>query len=366
MQIYNNTASWLNTDYPLEKLGDPAKLLFLDIETTGLSAQRSFIYLIGTAYLKDGSWNVSQFFAENPQDEPQILFSFLDFLSYFDTVITFNGNRFDIPFIEARASMYGYNTGLSCKSGIDIYRRIKPYKRLFGLADMKQKSIEHFMNIERTDEMSGGELIGVYESYTREPSQDRLDLLLRHNFDDVCGMVNLLPVLSYSDIINNTIKADRAIKNNYTDYNGEEKDEIIIEFTFDNPVPVPVSYGSPECYLMLGGNRGKIRIPIIKGELKYFYPDFSDYYYLPEEDTAIHKSVATYVDRAHREQATAENCYVKHKGLFLPEWVDIITPAFKENYNDKLMYFELTDELKQNPEAFTVYARHLIEMILAC
>ena len=33
--------------YPLERLGQPESLLFFDIETTGFSASRHQIYLIG-------------------------------------------------------------------------------------------------------------------------------------------------------------------------------------------------------------------------------------------------------------------------------------------------------------------------------
>ena len=33
--------------YPLERLGDPEKLVFFDIETTGFSADYNTVYLIG-------------------------------------------------------------------------------------------------------------------------------------------------------------------------------------------------------------------------------------------------------------------------------------------------------------------------------
>ena len=33
--------------YPLERLGDPEKLVFFDIETTGFSAGYNTVYLIG-------------------------------------------------------------------------------------------------------------------------------------------------------------------------------------------------------------------------------------------------------------------------------------------------------------------------------
>ena len=115
---------------------------------------------------------------------------------------------------------------------------------------------------------------------------------------------------------------------------------------------------------MLGGNRGKIRVALYVGELKFFHPDFKDYFYLPEEDTAIHKSVSSYVDKDHREQAKASNCYTKKSGEFLPEWEEIVRPVFRENYKDSTMYFELTEDIKRSPEIFTKYAEHLINMII--
>ena len=54
-----------------------------------------------------------------------------------------------------------------------------------------------------------------------------------------------------------------------------------------------------------------IKVPIIDNELKYFYSDYKNYYYLPAEDTAIHKSVGTYVNKDYRQPAKSYNCYLK-------------------------------------------------------
>lgn len=37
--------------------------------------------------------------------------------------------------------------------------------------------------------------------------------------------------------------------------------------------------------------------------MRHFYSDYKNYYYLPKEDMAIHKSVAAYVDHEYRENA---------------------------------------------------------------
>lgn len=351
--------------YPIDKLGDPFRMLFLDIETTGLSPQDASIYMIGCAFFGREGLHVRQFFADDPAEEGAILNAFISFLKDYDTIITFNGNKFDIPFLEKRAAGYGMDTGLSAKKGLDIYKRIRPYRSLLSLPDMKQKTLERFLGVDRIDRMSGGDLISVYKRYASDGgSEECLDLLLEHNHDDLCGLPPLLSLLAYPDVINGEIKPERAVKNNYKDYEGVTKTELIIEFTFDIPVPEPVSTGFSDCYLMLGGKKGKIRVAILEDTLKFFYPDHKSYYYLPTEDRAIHKSAARYVDAKYREQAKAENCYVKVTGQFLPEWKEIITPAFKNELNDKTMYFELSDEIKNDPEVFRRYAGHLMDIIL--
>ena len=40
-----------------------------------------------------------------------------------------------------------------------------------------------------------------------------------------------------------------------------------------------------------------MKMPLLEGTLKYYYPDYKNYYYLPLEDEAVHKSVGVYVDR---------------------------------------------------------------------
>ena len=68
-----------------------------------------------------------------------------------------------------------------------------------------------------------------------------------------------------------------------------------------------------------------------------FYSNYKDYYYLPEEDQAIHKSVAEFVDRAYRMQASASNCYTRKPGQFLREWDLVFTPFFKKEYKSSDM-----------------------------
>ena len=70
-------------------------ILFIDIETTGLSLRSSDLYLIGASYYKDGSWQICQFFAEDINQEKEILEAFSEFSKGFSKVLHYNGDRFD-------------------------------------------------------------------------------------------------------------------------------------------------------------------------------------------------------------------------------------------------------------------------------
>ena len=99
--------------------------------------------------------------------------------------------------------------------------------------------------------------------------------------------------------------------------------------------------------------------------LKYFYSNYKDYYYLPAEDIALHKSVSSFVDPEHRIPATASTCYSRKYSQFLPQWSIVVEPFFKRDYKSKELFFELTDEIKKNRKTFTNYANHVLAVLAA-
>ena len=53
----------------------------------------------------------------------------------------------------------------------------------------------------------------------------------------------------------------------------------------------------------MSGSTARLRVRLFEGELRFFYSGSpKDYYYLPEEDIAVHKSIASAVDKEHRVQ----------------------------------------------------------------
>ena len=173
-------------------------ILFIDIETTGLSLRSSDLYLIGASYYKDGSWQICQFFAEDINQEKEILEAFSEFSKGFSKVLHYNGDRFDIPYIKSKLEKHGLPNIFEDMDSIDIYKKIGPYKRQLGLMDCKQKTVELYLGINREDKYDGGKLIPIYKNYEQSKNKEALKLLLLHNFEDVKGMFGILPMLQYS------------------------------------------------------------------------------------------------------------------------------------------------------------------------
>ncbi len=338
--------------------------IFFDIETTGFSPTSSSIYLIGCLRKKGQNLIIDQFFAESKDDEKEVLQNFMDLLHEYKTIISFNGIGFDIPFIKAKCDSYGIDEHLKEFSYIDIFKLISNIKFLLKLPNYKQKTIETFLDIHRDDRFSGGELINVYDDYIKTKSSEAESLLLLHNFEDVTGMLDLLPILSYLEILNGhyTVSSVEIIP--YTSYECENRQEMIITLQNDYVLPKRVSFQCYDFYLTMNQDISRIRIPIFEGELHYFYPNYKDYYYLPEEDMAIHKSVATFVDKQYRERAKACNCYNRKTGTFLPQYDTIMNPIFQKQHKDKCSYFELTEDFSTSDVMLRRYVDHIFKLFI--
>lgn len=364
MRISEETLDNFSLSYSLEKLAPLEQILFLDIETTGFTSRSSYLYLIGCAYYRTGKWHTIQWFAENYNQEADLLRAFFEFAGDYKYLVHFNGNNFDLPFIVQKCKQLELPYSFEGFKGIDLYKRISPYKFFLKLPNCKQKTLEQFLGIDRKDIFSGGELIGIYHDYVKSSNEFAEKALFLHNADDIKGMLQTLPILAYYDLFNeSTLKAKRVQANYYKDINGNKRKELLISLQLPTALPKPVSASANNCYFRAEDKEAVLKVPIYEEELKYFYSNYKDYYYLPTEDVALHKSVAGFVDKEHRVQASASTCYTRKHSSYLPQWEIIFEPFFKRDYKSRELFFELTDEMKKDRAAFTAYAGHVINMI---
>ncbi|NLK28538.1 MAG: ribonuclease H-like domain-containing protein [Clostridiales bacterium] len=392
----------LTLGYPLEY--DRNKIVFFDIETTGFSAETTYLYLIGCIYYEDNAFHIIQWFSEGIHEEKELIRAFFEFIKNYEVLIHYNGSGFDIPYLIKKCFLLNLKYSFEDITSIDLYKNIFPYKKFLNLPNYKQKTIETFLKIKRKDIYGGGDLIEVYQSYlgkkryetlknrhrnslpnegtnpkqiedihpTQKPSpykfsQDKpmsikmvpevdelLHLLLLHNEDDLKGLVRICPILSYTDLFEKPFHILEA---------GIEGDQLTISIQLRNPLPVPISYRIDRIYFNAQDLQASLHIKVVEGVLKHFYENYKDYYYLPAEDIAVHKSLASFVDKDYREKAKPATCYTKKKGSFVPQFEPVIYPFFKQNYQDKISYLEVHTDFLLQEENIEQYVSHILNYL---
>ncbi len=370
------------------------KLLFFDIETTGLSADCSFLYLIGCLYIECGELILSQFFSEGINEEAQLITEFDKLLAEHPILVHFNGSTFDIPYISKKRSRLGIPAPDSNIGSFDIYKILHPYKAFLGSGSMSQKRLEEYCGLNRRDIYDGGELIGFYNRYIAmkrleslqkrsggkyipggmsglttagsETSEELLECLFLHNYEDVQNMPAISRLLSLPDFLQGGYETDGIISSDCR--------YIQIALTPISPVLASAftrkHYStcnpSEEIKAIYEGGRCIITVPVVSEELKLFYPDYKNYYYLPGEDYAIHKSIGEFMNKEFRTKCTADKCYTRHALKYLPLPGEISKKdefpfkIFRRYYNDKYAYVS-ADEILNNSTFTALFIRRLVE-----
>lgn len=336
----------------------PDSILFFDIETTGFSADTTALYLIGVLSYQEHSWILEQWLSENGNEEKKIIEKFLERLKNIRLLICYNGTTFDLPYIKKKMEFHSLQFDFSKLTILDYYREFRPFKSLFGLENLKQPSVESFLGITRKNDYSGGELISVYSSYLKMDEKEAdnashsLFLLFEHNSNDILGLFKLSSLYLFTSFFQANVFTNIDYKITFLN----EPVEKLSSFSVKNRLYCHASFLLPfvpkfslqTSNLLLEGKKNELHLylPIFVGELKYFYPDYKNYYYLPKEDSAVHKSLSSFLPKEHRIPAKANTCYRKKSGSFLPYFFKEIEEniaLFKESYDSFPSYLQIED-----------------------
>lgn len=178
----------------LERLGNLDDLLFFDIETTGFNRIYDHIISITFMYLENKTWIITQLFAESLDDEFTLLNHGTNLFNDKKIHITYNGNAFDIPFLNIKYVHYNISASLNKSKSYDLYPMAR---KALSLENYKLKSIEKHLGIERIDEISGLECIENYKAYLATGDMQYANLILEHNFEDVLNLLALTKIIDY-------------------------------------------------------------------------------------------------------------------------------------------------------------------------
>lgn len=351
MQIFEKTCSLPATSLTVMNAFEPGggeKFCFFDIETTGLSPNVSSLYLIGALWYNSSSETVhiKQWFADDYISEKELLASFSEFIAGFTTIVHFNGSGFDIPYIEKKCGQLGLSSPFLKLNTLDIFREIRTLKSFFDVPNLKLFTIEKLVGFTRRDNLSGKDCIQVYSDfmqrkYFKDAEMElKRNKLLLHNEEDLIGTYFSSQLLSYRCPFQfERIKECRSMVQAFFSFSG----------TF--PLSLTRTTDAPSYTVHFEGSRIRLDIPLQEGEFFHFFKNYKDYYYLPAEDTAVHKSVGAYVDRQFREPAKASNCYIRKEGVFLPLPKGLVPERhllFRADYKSKQHYLYWDETAKQD------------------
>lgn len=186
------------------------RIAFMDIETTGLNPKGCKCILGGMGYYHKGSeeaeeiFTVKQYFLVNQQNEGEVLEAFKDELEKFDIIVTFNGNSFDIPFLNRRFEANGLSPlAIQPCQSFDLYWALNKHSHMRQiLPNLKQKTVENYLGLwmNRTDEISGAESVALYMDYLQTKDSSLEEQILLHNRDDVVQLSSLLEIINKLDL----------------------------------------------------------------------------------------------------------------------------------------------------------------------
>jgi hypothetical protein len=154
-----------------------AEACFLDIETTGLSQHRDDVTVVSCH--RDGD---TESFVRGRDLQADRLQRRLDDASL---LVTFNGKRFDVPFLE---------TSLDLDFDLPHVDLMYPCRRLDLTGGLKE--IEQTVGIDRDrPDLSGRDAVRLWHEYERG-DEGALETLVSYNRDDTANMERLLDIVA--------------------------------------------------------------------------------------------------------------------------------------------------------------------------
>ena len=279
---------------------------FLCLDTTGLQADASSITMIGIGFRQGEQLMLMQWFNESGLEQKDMLVSFFDEIDHRQVVITHYGNRFSLPFLQKKSAEYGLTNPIDTMISKDYYDMIYPFRKILALSSCRQTALEQKIGFKRTISMTGKKRIQLYQTYLKKKDASTKKALLLYNEETLLALWYFSSIPAYLDLKQGKLSTCGISKEHPAD------GKAVFTFSLSRPLLLPLDYTIDDIHLLVTDQYGTLIMPLDeKDRLKHYYPDVKNYYYLPVEDRAIHKSLASFVPRDYRQKATWNTCYEK-------------------------------------------------------
>ena len=165
--------------------------MILDIETTGLDSRVDKLVLLGLIEKNDDRTYIVQYFAQNDDEEERLLKIYLKKIKN-NTLVTYNGDTFDLAFLNNRLIDHKlFPILVDC---VDLLKVVKKYRKFFDFDSLKLTDIEKLVNFHRDDPSR-------YKSISKlindTDKRDRPYPIMKHNENDLIATELIRNIESY-------------------------------------------------------------------------------------------------------------------------------------------------------------------------
>jgi uncharacterized protein YprB with RNaseH-like and TPR domain len=183
--------------------GISGRLLFLDLETTGLfGGAGTQAFLVGCAAIDGDSIRVRQFLLPGFEHERAVLNELQAWARDYGAICTFNGRAFDVPLIETRFMFHRLPCALDGVPHLDMLhaaRRLWKQRPLtIGTPDPDDSSCslavleKHLAGLHRIGDVPGYEIPSRFFRFVRDGDARPLEAVLEHNRLDLISLAVVL------------------------------------------------------------------------------------------------------------------------------------------------------------------------------
>ncbi|MGX8728351.1 MAG: ribonuclease H-like domain-containing protein [Lachnospiraceae bacterium] len=299
--------------------------LVLDLKTEGRYWRTSKITGLFLIYPENSEVVEEVFLPEKEADEYDLL---VDAARRFEgpgALFTYNGDSFALPHLQKKYEAYRLPVPFTRRTSVDLLKKLRTVKDLLGLPSRKLSDIAYFLAnagcsvfLSPDCLMTSGKCppscasaadtsadTCVYSSNVSAPALSsgfQMPIASPDSSvfaDDarrVFAALAFLPVLRF---LEGGFSVQKAIF----------EDALLLSLTPNDALPFPFSVTFERIVLSANEHASTLLLPVENGSVRFYYPDYKNYDYLPAEGYAVHKSVSAYVAKDRKQPATPETSF---------------------------------------------------------
>jgi len=176
--------------------GTGERMLFVDLETTGLSGGAGTVaFLVGCGWFDMGAFQVRQFLLTSYASERALLDAVASCFDAASLLVTYNGKTFDVPVMETRWMFHRMRMPLESVRHFDM---VHPARRLWRARDgsidgdaggCRLTTLERVLcDVRRVGDIPGMDIPGRYFAFLRTGDARPLEPVLEHNRLDLISL----------------------------------------------------------------------------------------------------------------------------------------------------------------------------------